>query len=116
MTVASSAFDDLLRDPTFREVLKERVSEGVQEEVADLLASGCLLFTSVDLSEALELSGGAMQTELKHLLAAALVWQGKVPPETAAQVAGVTQSELPELLHRYGVETPDEVLGAGPSE
>lgn len=115
VTVASSAFDDLLRDPTLREELKERVLEGLQE-VANLLATGCLLFTSVDLSEALELSGGAMQSELKHLLAAALVWQGKVRPETAAQVAGVTQSELPELLHRYGVETPDDILGGGPSE
>jgi len=98
---STPVLDSLLAAPAVREELKEGVASALREELEGWLSRGQIVLTSVDLSEPLGLSGRALQRELKRLLAAALVREGKVDRQTAARVAGVAPSELSGVLARY---------------
>lgn len=92
--------DSLLAAPSVKEELTEGLSTILREELVEWLSRGQIVLTSVDLSEPLGFSGRALQRELKRLLAAALVREGKIDRQTAALVAGVAPSELPEVIDK----------------
>ena len=107
VTETSSAFDELLRDATFRKDFEGRLTAGMSTVFAELMAAGRVLVLPAGLSDAVGLSGGGLQEELRRVLASGLVRQGYVTGETAAEVAGVPRSELDAFLRRYGVETSE---------
>jgi predicted HTH domain antitoxin len=113
VTAESSSSGSRLGDSRFHEQLGQRVSSLLEEQMADLLSTGRALWIPVDLSEALGFSGQALQAELRHLLAVALLQRGWVDAETAAQVAGVPRAEVPELLETYGLRPSETRTPAG---